>query len=52
MRKTDGKRIIVDVGVGGMIILKWILKNRLWECGVDSSGSGLGPVAGSFKHGY
>jgi hypothetical protein len=32
------------LGWPGMIILKWILINNIWGCGLDSSGSGQGPV--------
>jgi hypothetical protein len=38
-----------DLDVNGRIILKYILRNRL--CGLNSSGSGQGPVAGSCEHG-
>jgi hypothetical protein len=31
--------------------LKWIEENRVWRCGLTSSGSGWGPVAGSCEHG-
>jgi hypothetical protein len=27
-----------DLGVDKRIILKWILGNRVWKCGLDSSG--------------
>jgi hypothetical protein len=33
--------------IGGRMILKWILETG---CGLDSSGSGWGPVVGSCKH--
>jgi len=33
------------------IILKFIWKNRMWRCGLDSTASGLSPVAGSFEQG-
>jgi hypothetical protein len=39
-----------DVGLGWRIILKCILK-RQDMCGLESSGSGWGPVAGSCEHG-
>jgi hypothetical protein len=32
--------------VDGSTILKWKLKDRMEECGLDSSGSGHGLVAG------
>jgi hypothetical protein len=32
-------------------ILKWILRNRVGGCRLDSSGSGQGPVAGSCAFG-
>jgi len=36
-----------DLGVDLRIILKRILTG-MYECGLDSSGSGYGPVLGSF----
>jgi hypothetical protein len=39
-----------DLGVNGMIILKWIL-NAVGKCGLDSYRSGQGLVTGSFEHG-
>jgi hypothetical protein len=51
VRKREGKRPLVDLDVDGRIILKWILGNRMEGCGLDSSGSEYGPVAGSCKHG-
>jgi hypothetical protein len=34
----------------GKIILKWILERYIKGCGLDSSDSRWGPVAGSCKH--
>lgn len=34
-----------ELGVGCRIILKWILRNRMEECGLALSGLGLGKVA-------
>jgi hypothetical protein len=31
---------IKDLGLDGRIILKILLKNRLWGCGMDSHGCG------------
>jgi hypothetical protein len=39
-----------DLDVDGSIILKWILENRVWRCGLDSSGLKQGLVAGSCGH--
>jgi hypothetical protein len=39
-----------DLGAGGRIILKWIVGNWVWRCGLDSSGLGKGPMAGSCEH--
>jgi hypothetical protein len=39
-----------DVSVDGKIILKWILEKYGRSFGLDSSGSGLRPVAGSLLH--
>jgi len=36
-----------DVGV----VRKWILRNRLWKCGMDSSSSGYGSVESFYEHG-
>jgi hypothetical protein len=35
-----------DQGVVGKIGSEWILGGLDWGCGLDSTGSGLGPVAG------
>jgi hypothetical protein len=32
------------------IIIKWILKIQDFGCGLNSSGSGYGPVAGSYEY--
>jgi hypothetical protein len=39
-----------DVGIGGRIILEWIL-NMLRSCGVNASVSGEEPIAGFCEHG-
>jgi hypothetical protein len=37
-----------DLSVDGKITLDWIFREiRVGRCGLDSSGSGYGPVAGS-----
>ena len=40
---------LIDIGVNGRIVLKFILK---WMWSVDVSGSGQGPVASSCKRSY
>jgi hypothetical protein len=40
-----------DIGADGRIILKWILRDRTGERGLNSCGSGQWPVAGCFEHG-
>jgi hypothetical protein len=35
-----------DQGVCGKMGSEWILGRLAWECGLDSTGSGQGPVAG------
>jgi hypothetical protein len=35
-----------DKGIGGKMGSEWILGKMAWGCGLDSSGSGQGPVAG------
>jgi hypothetical protein len=39
-----------DLGVDGKIILERILGNRVERFGLDTSGSGQGPVVGSCEH--
>jgi hypothetical protein len=48
-REMEGDHL-EDICVDGRIILKFILKqNRIRGCGLDSSGSGQGQVAGCCK---
>jgi hypothetical protein len=35
-----------DQGVGGKMGSEWTLERLAWGCGLDSIGSGQGPVAG------
>jgi hypothetical protein len=44
--KPEGKRPLEDQGVGGKMVSEWILGRLAWGCGLDSTGSGQGPVAG------
>jgi hypothetical protein len=39
-----------NLGIDGNVILKGSYVNRFRECGLDSSGSRQGPVAGSCEH--
>jgi hypothetical protein len=47
--KSKDKRPLQRRDIGGRIILKLFVKNML-GCGLDSSGSVHGPVAGSGEH--
>jgi hypothetical protein len=47
LKKKDDSE---DLGVDGRTILNWILGNRVGGCGLDSSGTGQGPMAGSCEH--
>jgi hypothetical protein len=46
--KPEGKNHLEDQGVGGKMGSEWILRRLTWGggCGLDSTGSGQGPVAG------
>jgi hypothetical protein len=46
MAKPEGKNHSEDQGVGGRMVSEWILGRLAWGCGLDSTGSGCGPVAG------
>jgi hypothetical protein len=35
-----------DQGVGGKMRSEWILGRLAWRCGLDSTDSGQGPMAG------
>jgi hypothetical protein len=48
--KPGVKNSLGEVGVGGRIILKSILKKTVGGCGLDSSGSGYVQVAGCCDH--
>jgi hypothetical protein len=38
--KSEGKNHLKNLDVGGEMLLKWILRNMVGECELDSSGSG------------
>jgi hypothetical protein len=44
--KPEGRNHLEDQGVGGKMGSEWILGRLAWGCGLDSTGSGQGPVAG------
>lgn len=47
--KDEGKRPL-GRPTKRLIILKWILWEQVWECGLNSSDSGQGLVVGSCEH--
>jgi hypothetical protein len=49
-KKLKGRNDLKDLGIGGKIILEWIL-NSLGGCGLNSSGSGWGEMADCCEHG-
>jgi hypothetical protein len=49
--KPEGKYLREDLGVDGQVMVDCILGNRVRRCGLDSSGLGQGPVAGSCEDG-
>jgi hypothetical protein len=38
--KTEGKRPLGDLVVDGTITLKWVLRNKVRVCGLNSTGCG------------
>jgi hypothetical protein len=48
--KPEGKRPLGRSRLSSKIILRRILENRIGWYGLDSSGSGQGPVEGSCEH--
>jgi hypothetical protein len=40
-----------DLGICGRIILKWNLKNKVWESGLDLTGSACREMGWSLEHG-
>jgi len=40
-----------ELVIDGSILLEWILGGYFVSCGLDSSGSGLGPVTDPFEYG-
>jgi hypothetical protein len=49
--KPEERDHLKDQGVDGRMGLEWILGRVAGECGMDSPGSGHGPVAGCCEHG-
>jgi hypothetical protein len=48
-KNLKGKDHSEDLGVDGKIISEWIF-GSVGRCGLDLSGSGQGPAAGSYEH--
>jgi hypothetical protein len=48
--RPEGKDPLKGIGLDGRVLLEWVLKYGI-GCGLDSSGSDLGPVPGSCEHG-
>jgi hypothetical protein len=51
MENLKEREYLEDLGVDERIILKYILKKWIWGWGLDSSGSGQGPVLGYCEFG-
>jgi hypothetical protein len=50
--KSEGKRLCLgNLGIGGMMTLKWVIKVTGWEYGLESSVSKRGPAAVCYEHG-
>jgi hypothetical protein len=49
--EPEQKTQLIRYRCNGEIILKFILVERIWRYGLDSSGSGYGPVTHSFDYG-
>jgi hypothetical protein len=49
LENLKGRDHLEDLGVDGKV-LEWMLGKLGGGCGLDSSGSGQGPVAGPSKH--
>jgi hypothetical protein len=49
--KPEGKRLLEDLGVMGRSYQNGSSGNRVGRCGLDSSGSGQGPLMGYCEHG-
>lgn len=48
--KTTGRRLLEDLSVDEIIILKCVIRNTVRGCGQDSSGSGCVSVADCSGH--
>jgi hypothetical protein len=48
---SEEMRHLKDLGINGSMILKWFLKSRIGEQGLDCSGSGQGQAEGSCQCG-
>jgi hypothetical protein len=50
LESLKGRYRLEDLGTDERVILKRILGKLGWGCGLNSSGSGQGQVAGSYEH--
>jgi len=45
LENLQGRDHMGDVGIDGRILLKCMVKNTMWGCKLDSTGSGQSPMA-------
>jgi hypothetical protein len=50
VRNPEGRNHFEVLGTDGTIILKWVFKNKMGVCGLDSSGLGQEPMAASCEY--